>query len=143
MDAAAGGPLNVFGDVAALAVAIAALSESRPDTASQCKQQKKKCKEATPQNIRSALAPNGRLHNVGAVLKPLGVPAFSLISGQKSVSGSPTGSPAAIDSMLEFSARHSVAPITEIFPMSKVNDALERLRSGQARYRVVLVNDIN
>ncbi len=87
------------------------------------------------------LAPKGCFHNVGAVLKPLEVPAFSLIVGQKSVSGSPTGSPTAIDSMLEFSARHSVAPIVEYFPMSKVNDALERLRSGKARYRIVLIND--
>jgi uncharacterized zinc-type alcohol dehydrogenase-like protein len=69
------------------------------------------------------------------------VPAFALISGQKSISGSPTGSPSAISTMLEFSARHSVAPITETFPMSKVNDALDHLRSGKARYRIVLVND--
>ena len=88
------------------------------------------------------LVPKGSFHNVGAVLKPLEVPAFSLILGQKSVAGSPTGSPTAIDHMLEFSARHSVAPIVESFPLSKVNDALERLRSGKARYRVVLVNDI-
>lgn len=87
------------------------------------------------------LAPKGRFHNVGAVLKPLEVPAFSLIVGQKSVSGSPSGSPAAIDHMLAFSARHSVAPVVEFFPMSKVNDALERLRSGKARYRIVLIND--
>jgi pyruvate/2-oxoglutarate dehydrogenase complex dihydrolipoamide dehydrogenase (E3) component len=39
------------------------------------------------------------------------------------------------------SARHSVAPITEMFPMSKVNEALERLRTGKARYRTVLVNE--
>jgi uncharacterized zinc-type alcohol dehydrogenase-like protein len=93
--------------------------------------------------LLNTLAPNGRLHNVGAVLKPLEVPAFSLIAGQKSLSGSPTGSPTAIDHMLAFSARHSIAPITETFPMSKVNDALERLRSGKARYRIVLVNDIS
>ena len=78
---------------------------------------------------------------MGAVLKPLEVPAFGLIAGQKSVSGSPTGSPTAIDSMLAFSARHSVAPVVEYFPMSKVNDALERLRSGKARYPIVLIND--
>ena len=84
------------------------------------------------------LAPKGRLHNVGAVLEPLPVPAFSLILGQKAVSGSPSGSPTAVDDMLEFSARHSVAPIVEKFPMSKVNEALERLRSGKARYRIVL-----
>jgi uncharacterized zinc-type alcohol dehydrogenase-like protein len=97
-----------------------------------------------PQDVSAlldALAPNGCLHNVGAVLKPMEVPAFTLIAGQTSIAGSPTGSPTAIDSMLEFSARHSVAPIVEYFPMSKVNDALERLRSGKARYRIVLIND--
>jgi uncharacterized zinc-type alcohol dehydrogenase-like protein len=88
------------------------------------------------------LAPKGRFHNVGAVLKPLEVPAFGLILGQKSVSGSPTGSPTALDRMLAFSARHSVAPVVEFFPMSKVNDAVERLRSGKARYRIVLINDL-
>jgi uncharacterized zinc-type alcohol dehydrogenase-like protein len=71
----------------------------------------------------------------------LEVPSFSLILGQKSVSGSPAGSPVAIDEMLEFSARHSIAPITETFPISKVNEALEHLRSGKARYRIVLMND--
>ena len=97
-----------------------------------------------PQDIGGlldTLKPMGQLHIVGAVLKPLEVPAFSLILGQKSVSGSPAGSPTALDDMLQFSARHSIAPITETFPMSKVNDALDRLRSGKARYRVVLVND--
>lgn len=88
------------------------------------------------------LAPKGRFHNVGAVLKPLEVPAFSLLMGQKSLSGSPTGSITALDYMLAFSARHSIAPVVEFFPMSKVNDALERLRSGKARYRIVLVNDV-
>src|ERR1700674_2555301 len=71
--------------------------------------------------VLDTLAPKGRLHNVGAVLDPLQVPAFSLIAGQKSVSGSPSGSPTAIDDMLEFSARHSIAPIIETFPMSQVN----------------------
>jgi len=92
--------------------------------------------------LLETLAPHGRLHVVGAVLEPLQVPAFSLIMGQKSVAGSPTGSPVAIDQMLAFSARHAIAPITESFPLSRVNDALEHLRSGQARYRVVLENDL-
>jgi len=91
--------------------------------------------------LLGTLAPKGRLHVVGAVLKPLEVPAFGLIMGQKEISGSPTGSPTSIDHMLEFSARHSIAPITETFPMSKINDAFERLRSGKARYRIVLTAD--
>lgn len=91
--------------------------------------------------LLETLAPNGRLHVVGVILEPMQVPALGLIMGQKSVSGSPTGSPTAIDRMLEFSARHSIAPITETFPMSRVNDALDHLRAGKARYRIVLAND--
>ena len=86
------------------------------------------------------LGPKGRLHTAGAVSEPLPIPAFSLISKQRTVSGSPLGSPATIHSMLEFCARHSIAPITEVFPMDKVNDAIDHLYSGNARYRVVLEN---
>ncbi|HWD19254.1 MAG TPA: alcohol dehydrogenase, partial [Verrucomicrobiae bacterium] len=39
-------------------------------------------------------------------------------------------------------ARHKIAPVTEHFPMSRVNEALDHLRAGRARYRVVLSNDI-
>jgi len=91
----------------------------------------------------AALKPKGRLHTVGAVLEPMGVTAFPLISGQKSLSGSPLGSPATTDTMLEFAARHGIAPTTETFPMSKANEAIEHLRSGKARYRIVLTNDLS
>jgi uncharacterized zinc-type alcohol dehydrogenase-like protein len=91
--------------------------------------------------LLGTLRPKGVLHVVGAILEPIPVPAFGLIMGAKSVSGSPTGSPTTLDRMLEFSARHSVAPITETYPMSKVNDALEHLRASKARYRIVLIND--
>jgi uncharacterized zinc-type alcohol dehydrogenase-like protein len=89
----------------------------------------------------ASLAPNGRMHVVGAVTEPIPVAAFSIIIGQKSVSGSPTGSPVAIETMLDFAARHKVAPQTEHFPMSRINDAFERLEAGKARYRIVLDND--
>jgi uncharacterized zinc-type alcohol dehydrogenase-like protein len=91
--------------------------------------------------LLAALAPNGRLHVVGAVLEPMAIPAFALLLGQKSVSGSPTGSRSAIDVMLAFAARHQVMPQTEHFPMSKVNEAMAHLRAGKARYRIVLDAD--
>ena len=87
------------------------------------------------------LAPNGRLHVVGVVTEPIPVSAFALIGSQRSVSGSPTGSPAAIARMLDFAARHGVTPQTEHFPMSRINDAFARLASGKARYRIVLDAD--
>ena len=43
--------------------------------------------------------------------------------------------------MLEFAARHNVAPQTEHYPMSKINEAFERIESGTARYRIVLDAD--
>jgi len=86
----------------------------------------------------NVLAPKGKLHTVGVVPDPIPVPAFPIILGQKSVSGSPLGSPATIIQMLEFSARHSIFPVTEEFAMSDVNSALEHLKAGKARYRIVL-----
>ena len=89
-----------------------------------------------------ALAPKGKLHFVGAVPEAIPVAAFSLIGGQKQISGSPLGSPYTIRTMLEFCARHKIGPQIETFPLSKVNDAFKRLESGKARYRIVLKNDL-
>ncbi|WP_339892308.1 NAD(P)-dependent alcohol dehydrogenase [uncultured Alteromonas sp.] len=86
----------------------------------------------------STLAPKGRLHFVGATLEPLDIGAFNLIGGQRSVSGSPVGSPATIKTMLDFAALHNIAPVTETFKFDDVNEAVQRLRDGKAHYRVVL-----
>ena len=88
-----------------------------------------------------ALAPKGRLHSVGAVPSPMPIPAFGLITGQKSVSGSPLGSPETTRNMREFGARDGIEAVTEQFLMSEVNEALEHLAAGKARYRIVLEND--
>jgi alcohol/geraniol dehydrogenase (NADP+) len=93
------------------------------------------------QALTGTLAPKGRIHVVGAVLEPIPVSAFSLILGQHSISGSLTGAPTTIETMLDFAARHNIAPQTEHFPMSNINEAFARLKSGQARYRIVLDAD--
>jgi uncharacterized zinc-type alcohol dehydrogenase-like protein len=88
------------------------------------------------------LGPRGRLHFVGAVLEPLQIPVFTLLMGQRSVSATPLGSPATNATMLDFCARHGIEPVTEVFPMSKANEALEYLRNGKPRYRIILQNDL-
>lgn len=90
----------------------------------------------------AALRPRGRLHVVGAV-PSVSAGGFSLIGAQKSISGSPLGSPATVGEMVRFAARHGIAPMTEHFLLSEVNEAMDRLRSGRARYRIVLENDLN
>jgi uncharacterized zinc-type alcohol dehydrogenase-like protein len=86
----------------------------------------------------STLAPRGRLHFVGATLEPLDIGVFSLIGGQRSVSGSPVGSPATVAKMLDFAKLHQIRPEIEKFKFADINKAIARLRSGEARYRVVL-----
>ncbi len=88
----------------------------------------------------NTLRPKGRLHFVGATLEPLDLGVFSLLTGQRSVSGSPVGSPAIIEQMLEFARLHDIRPQVEVFPMSEINAAIDHLKSGKARYRVVLSN---
>jgi uncharacterized zinc-type alcohol dehydrogenase-like protein len=44
--------------------------------------------------------------------------------------------------MLEFAARHGIAPVVEEFPMSHANEAMEHLEAGKARYRIVLKYDL-
>lgn len=88
----------------------------------------------------AALAPRGRLHYVGAVLEPLQIGVFSLLGGQKELSASPLGRPATVMKMLDFAARHHIAPTTETFAMKDINGAIDHLRAGKARYRIVLDN---
>lgn len=84
------------------------------------------------------LAPRGRLHFVGAALEPLDIGVFNMMGRQLSVSASPIGSPATIKQMLEFAHLHDIKPIIETYKFDDINAAVDRLRSGNARYRVVL-----
>ena len=86
----------------------------------------------------NTLNPKGRLHFVGATLEPLDLSLFGLLLGQRSVSASPVGSPATIAQMLEFAAQHNIAPQIELFDFTEINQALDHLREGKARYRIVL-----
>ena len=84
------------------------------------------------------LRPKGRLHMVGMVLDPIELSIGPMMFGQKSLSASPTGSPSTIRDMLDFAARHRIEPIVESYPLAEVNAALEKLRNGEPRYRLVL-----
>ena len=88
-----------------------------------------------------ALAYGGNFHTVGAVMKPLPVPAFTLIGGDRSVSGSATGTPYELRKLMKFAGRSKVSPTTELYPMSQINEAIQHVRDGKARYRVVLKAD--
>ena len=87
-----------------------------------------------------ALRPTGTLCFVGVPPSPVTVHAFPLISGLRSISGNPTGSPYRLREMLDVAARHGVKATTELFPMAKANEAIEKVKKNKVRYRAVLAN---
>jgi uncharacterized zinc-type alcohol dehydrogenase-like protein len=87
-----------------------------------------------------ALRPTGTLCFVGVPPSPVTVQAFPLIAGLRSISGSPIGSPHRLREMLDVAARHGVKATTELFPMAKANDAIEKVKKNKVRYRAVLAN---
>ena len=87
-----------------------------------------------------ALRPTGTLCFVGVPPSPVSVHAFPLISGQRSISGSPIGSPYLLKEMLDVAARHNVKAMTESFPMAQANTAIEKVKKNKVRYRAVLAN---
>jgi uncharacterized zinc-type alcohol dehydrogenase-like protein len=88
----------------------------------------------------AALRPTGNLCFVGVPPSPVSVHAFPLISGLRSISGNPTGSPYRIKEMLDVAARHSVKATVESFPMAQANAAIEKVKKNKVRYRAVLAN---
>jgi uncharacterized zinc-type alcohol dehydrogenase-like protein len=88
------------------------------------------------------LRPGGKLHIVGAASK-VKASVSPLISGEKSVGGSPIGGPALYLMMLDFCSRHAIEPVIEEYALSNANEALAHLESGKARFRIVLQNDLD
>ncbi len=87
-----------------------------------------------------ALRPTGTLCLVGVPPSPLAIHAFPLISGVRSISGTPIGSPHRLREMMDVAARHGIKAQIESFPMSHVNEAIDKVRNNKVRYRAVLAN---
>jgi len=87
-----------------------------------------------------ALRPTGTLCFVGVPPSPISVAAFPLVSGIRTITGSPIGSPHMLREMIDVAARHGVKAQTERFPMAKVNEAIAKVKKNKVRYRAVLAN---
>jgi uncharacterized zinc-type alcohol dehydrogenase-like protein len=78
---------------------------------------------------------DGNITLVGAPEKPLGVSAFGLIFGRRSLSGSAIGGIAETQEMLDFCGKHNITSDVEVIPIQKVNEAYERLVKSDVKYR--------
>jgi len=91
-----------------------------------------------PAPLLDTLRTNGALCFVGVPDAPLRLDVGSMLGRQLSVTTSAIGGRAAIREMLEFAARHGIAPKVQLRPLAEANAALAQVRKGRARYRVVL-----
>lgn len=82
---------------------------------------------------------DGTFSFVGVPDEPLKLPLFPLLTKRRRIMSSPIGGRAMMREMLDVAATYGIKPIVEVFPMEKVNDALQRVRENQVRYRAVLV----
>ncbi|PTU80022.1 alcohol dehydrogenase [Pseudomonas indoloxydans] len=88
--------------------------------------------------LMAGLAPQGRLVLLGAGKDPLPVSAGHLIVGERSVLGSITGSPWENEKTLDFSVLAGVRPKIEVMPFEQANEAYQRMKSGNVKFRMVL-----
>jgi propanol-preferring alcohol dehydrogenase len=80
----------------------------------------------------------GVVISLGATDEPIELSAFELLFKSLGVAGALTGTPAAGDATLRFSALSDVAAMVETMPLERAPEAYAKMMSGQARFRMVL-----
>lgn len=81
---------------------------------------------------------DGTMALVGVPEKPAKLKAFSLIEKRRRLSASLIGGIRETQEMLDFCARKGLGAEVEVIPVSRVNEAYERVIKGDVRYRFVL-----
>jgi len=69
---------------------------------------------------------------------PIQVNAITAIFSRSAVRGWYSGSSIDSQDTLRFSALTGVRPMTQVFPLEKVNDAYDAMMNGTVRFRAVL-----
>jgi alcohol dehydrogenase len=86
----------------------------------------------------AGLAPRGCMLVVGVGKEPLGIPPGALVGGERMVQGALTGTPYESEKTLDFSVLADVRARIETVPLARAQQAYARMRSGEARFRMVL-----
>jgi len=95
--------------------------------------------------VKRAMAPalrgldvDGQLLIVGASAEPLPVDTGTMIGQRLSIQGWPSGTCVDSEDTMRFSVQMGVRPMIEVMPLARAQEALERMLSGAARFRMVL-----
>jgi uncharacterized zinc-type alcohol dehydrogenase-like protein len=86
----------------------------------------------------SLLKTNGIHICVGAPPEPHEVPAFALMGGRKSISGSGIGGIPETQEMLDYCAKHNIVSDIEMIDIKDITASYARMLKGDVRYRFVI-----
>lgn len=86
-----------------------------------------------------ALRPAGTLCFVG-IPNQVAVPGLPLVLGQKRIIGSLMANRGEMREMLTLSDRLNIHATCEVLPMARVNEAVDRVRKSDTRFRIVMAN---
>jgi len=89
------------------------------------------------QSVLGGLGPNGTLMLIGAV-SAFPIDPLAMIGKNSAVRGWYSGVAADSEDTLRFCQLHHISPMNEIYPFEKAQEAYDRMKSGKARFRVVL-----
>ena len=84
------------------------------------------------------LSVDGRLIVLGADFAPMPLNTAVLIGKRTGIYGWPSGASMDSEDTMRFSAMTGVRPMTETFPLERIQEAYDRMMSNQARFRVVI-----
>ncbi len=82
---------------------------------------------------------DGQLLIVGAAMEPLSLNTAHMIGGRHSVKAWASGTCVDSEDTLNFAMRHGIRPMIETMPLERATEAYERMMSGTARFRMVLI----
>jgi len=85
------------------------------------------------------LAVRGNLIVVGVSAEPIEVTPLQLIGASRTITGHASGTSQDSEDTLRFSTLAGVRPMIETLPLERAAEAYERMMSGKARFRMVLV----
>lgn len=88
--------------------------------------------------LLSALAHRGKAILLGTGQTPLQITPGMMIGAERTLAGSLVSTPVQTERALQFSHLFQTLPVTEQLLFEHANEALNRLRMGQVRYRIVL-----
>ncbi len=89
--------------------------------------------------IVGGLGIDGQLLIVGAAHEPLPLMTMYMIGGRKSVKAWPSGTNTDSEDTLNFSVLTGVRAMIETRPLDKAQEAYDKMMSGDARFRMVIV----